>query len=233
MKSPLTGLICFVCVIILAVTAEAADTGQSFRPQWHTGLVWRVQAVYASPGSQNTWSQPVSWEYRIAESENLPSGQSVINVAARCLDEIAVSARFTYRKNDMTLESAEISKSVRGRKKINSLTFEGGVPVVTRQSPIPFDAPVFPVYPGLKLDYKVVSRIDDFLKKQIIIEQAVTVEPGGVFPLPEWTAGKQLFKVECFSREDGERIFVQYWDADLPWPVYGENKNMKYWIELK
>lgn len=239
MKSPLailTGLICSVFIIVLSVTVSAADNASSFQPQWHAAdadLVWQVQVVYASPGNQNTWSSPVLWEYRISKSENSGAEDRFIHINARCLDMMAAHARFVYRKNDVTLVSAEISNIVRGDEKIKTLTFDGGVPIASRQSPIPFDMPVFPVFPGVTGDFKVVSLIDGFLKKESVIEQAVTVVSGGAPPFPEWTAGKQLFKIECRDKNDGKRLFVQYWDADYPWPVYGENKNMKYWMDVK
>ena len=141
MKSPLTiwtGVIGFVCVVILSVTVNATDMGLSFQPLWHTDLVWRVQAVYTTPGDQNSWSQPVLWEYSISKSENSSTEEGFININARCLDGMASIARFKYRKNDFTLVRAEISNIVRGHERINVLTFAGGEPVATRQSPIPF-----------------------------------------------------------------------------------------------
>jgi hypothetical protein len=189
-----------------------------------------MEAVYASPNRPTEWSSPVVWEFSVSEIKNISPSEVFIYIDAKSASEISSSARLCFRANDFTMVSAEIVNHVRGKDETGLINFNGGEPVFTRQTPIPFDMPVFPLQPGMVQTFTIVSKIDLLLTKKKIVEQAVILVSGDAAPLPENLSGLMLLKVICRDNGSGKFLFTQYWHESSPWPVYGESENMKYWM---
>lgn len=227
MKQIVKILMCIAC-LLYAVTAAAE--GQ-FSPTWNEGQQWRVKAVYPSlspekPG--DSWSEPVIWFYRVVEKK-LYQGEECFFIEVRDLEGgLGIGLLMIYRARDFLLLNTQMIRQVRQRRMETSLDYEGSVPVRTTGSIIPFDTPAFPlVYPSDRY-FKTTRRVSHELKAQEIIRQQVElIKPGKDLPIEIKT--DQLIKVEC-TRQGGQSWFVQYWDARYPWPVFGYNNSIKYWL---
>ncbi len=127
------------------------------------------------------------------------------------------------------MEKTVLSKMRRGKEVSRTLTYGNGFPVSTEQTLIPFDTPVFPLIPPSSNSFSAVKHISRSLKVAETVRQEVRLA-GKVPELPDWPADKPLIEVRC-TRKDGTLLFVQYWSEDFPWPVFGQNGNMKYWLK--
>ena len=211
-------LLALSLLVIMALFFPLGGTAaDGARPLWTEGDTWTVRAVYPVQGGG--WSKPVLWEYRVAGVPGSGSGGYALEVTG--LDGAPeVKARLTYR-NDFSLAGAEIVRTLRGRSVVTALEYEAGAPVLTGRSPVPFDTPVFPLLAPSSGDYRAKRTIGDGLSVSVSVRQSAAADPGD----------EDILEVTC-AWGDGER-FVQRWKNNRPWPVYGENRNMKYWLVEK
>ena len=213
-------------IIVCSVQAAGADP---FRPAWQTGDRWIVKAVYRSHLDKDKWSEPVYWEYEIVGFEGDGSqGHYILEISDR-EGRLKLNTRLVHRAEDLSLIRAEITKTRRGKEFVRVLTYEGGTPVVTEQTLTPFDTPVFPLTCPSSIDFAVTKQIDQLKAVQTVRQEVKQVS--GADELPHQPPGTDLIEVKCTGK-DG-LIFVQYWDRALPWPLYGQNINMKYWLVEK
>jgi hypothetical protein len=215
----------FILALACASPATGADT---FLPAWQVGDRWLVKAVYPSPLDEGEWSAPVFWEYKIVGREEYGSESCYVLEIKDQKGGLKLSARLMYRLADLSLARAEITKTRRGKQIIKVLTYERGAPVETQQSLTPFDTPVFLFHHSSSTDFSVRRHVSQGLKATKTIRQEVR-RVSGAQELPNWPEDRDLTEVRC-SATDGTLIFIQYWDKNLPWPVYGQNRNMKYWL---
>lgn len=214
---------------ILAIAGVSPTTGaDTFLPVWRVGERWLVKAVYPSHLNEDKWSAPVYWEYEIVGREEHGSESCYVLEIKDQNGGLKLSARLIYRLSDLSLARAEITKTRRGKQIIKVLTYESGAPVETQQSLTPFDTPVFLFHPFSSTDFLFRRRISQGLKATKIIRQEIR-QVSGAQELQDWPEDRELIEVKC-TAGDGTLIFIQYWDKNLPWPVYGQNRNMKYWM---
>lgn len=215
----------FLFVFAFATPVASADT---FLPLWHVGDKWLVKAVYHSPLNKEEWSAPVYWEYKVvAREEHGPESYYILEIKDQ-KGGLRLTTRLVYRLEDFSLARAEITKTRRGKQIVKVLTYERGAPVETEQSLTPFDTPVFPIHSPSSADFSVIKHVGNGLKATETVRQDVR-KVSGTEELPGWPEDRELTEVKC-SASDGTIIFVQYWDKKLPWPVYCQNRNMKYWL---
>ena len=212
-------------ISVFLVKAAGAD---SFCPVWQVGDHWTVRAVYPSHLNEDEWSAPVYWEYWIAGREEHGSESYYVLEIKDQNGSLKLSTRLMYRPEDISLARAEITKTRRGKEVIKVLTYKRGIPVRTEHTLTPCDTPVFPLCLPSSTDYSLTRRIDEELKVRETFRQEVC-RAREVNELPDWPEDRDLIEVKCRSK-DGTLIFVQYWDENLPWPLYGRNGNMKYWL---
>jgi len=223
---------------VLFFSFSVSATGWSaevFSPLWQVGDKWVVKAVYPDPFEKGKWSSPVFWEYEVAREESLPTGNCIIiEVQEKTEKESRQALCLTYRLKDHRLLQVEITKTRRGKESLIRLTHEGEYPVETQQSPVPFDSPAFPLRIPSSVTFSIQKDISGGLKKTEIVHQVVQGVSGSTetADLPEEYHQKELIRVQCEDSQ-GKVIFCQYWDEALPWPVYGSNINMKYWLMEK
>jgi hypothetical protein len=215
-------------VLLIVASAPWATGADTFLPVWQVGDRWLVKAVYPSHLNEDEWSAPVYWEYRIAGREEHGSESYYVLEIKDQNDSLKLSTRLMYRTEDISLARAEITKTRRGKEVIKVLTYKRGIPVRTEHTLTPCDTPVFPLCLPSSTDYSLTKRIDEELKVRETFRQEVR-RAREVEELPDWPEDRDLIEVKCHSK-DGTLIFVQYWDENLPWPVYGRNGNMKYWL---
>lgn len=209
-------------VLIFPVRGVAED---GVTPVWKEGDTWFVQVVYPVQRGGG-WSSPVLWEYRVSGVPGPDSNRYVLEVKGlRSTPKLEV--RLTYR-NDFSLAGVEIIRTLRGRNIVTALEYESGAPIQTEHTLTPCDTPVFPLCLPSSTDYSLIRRIDEELKIRETVRQEVC-RVRGVEELSGWPEDRDLIEVKCHSK-DGTLVFVQYWDENLPWPVYGRNGNMKYWL---
>ena len=220
MGYPLLALLLFF-ILIFPVRCAAED---GVNPVWKEGDTWSVQVVYPVQGGG--WSSPVLWEYSVSGVPGPNSNRYMLEVKGlRSAPRLEV--RLTYR-NNFSLAGVEIIRTLRGRNIVTALEYESGAPIQTEHTLTPCDTPVFPLCLPSSTDYYLIRRIDEELKIRKTVIQEVC-QAREVEELPDWPEDRDLIEVKCHS-EDGSLSFVQYWDENLPWPVYGWNGNMKYWL---
>ena len=204
-------------LLLVLIFPARSVAGDGIRPVWKEGDVWSVRVVYPVQGGG--WSVPALWEYRVAGVPGSDSGGYLLEV--RGLNRAPeVEARLTYR-GDCTLPGVEIIRALRGRNLVTVLEYEAGAPVLTRRSLVPFDTPLFPLLASSSGEYNVKRKMLDGLSFVLSVTQ-------GVAPDPE---DEDVIEVTCVL-DNGEQ-FVQRWRENMPWPLYGENRNMKYWLVEK
>ncbi|MDM8524625.1 hypothetical protein QUF80_14750 [Desulfococcaceae bacterium HSG8] len=215
-------LVCFPQIIL----------AEMISPNWQTGDEWVVKAVYHSPVKKNEWSAPVYWKYAVTNrGTNAAGGFYVVEVSGsdRALQ---LSARMVYGE-DFSLLRAELKNIRRGKEIARTMKYGKGKPARTEQTLIPYDNPVFPLRASSSADFSVTRRISDDLKVKDTIRQEIQTA-NSVTELPDWPENKVLTQVRCsLVKKDVKPIFVQYWYKNLPWPVFGQNENMKYWLVIE
>ena len=218
------GLLCLAFLFVFAGAVRYTWAADNFLPTWHTGDRWLVKAVYPMPFKEGQWSAPVLWEYRITGCRE---GCYILDITDT-KGFLKLSGRIFYRQDDLSLVRAEITRFRHGKPAVRILTYAGGTPIQTEHTLTPCDMPVFPLHLPSFTDYFVTRRIDQELKTRETVRQKASLVRR-TEELPGWLEDRNLIEVKCLS-EDGTLIFLQYWDENSPWPVYGENKNMKYWL---
>jgi hypothetical protein len=211
-------------LFVLAFPSRGAAEGVT--PVWKKGDSWMVRAVYRSHPAENIWSEPVFWEYKIVGLEgDGTDGTYILEIRER-ESRLELTSRLAYRAEDLSLARAEITRTRRGEESVTVLTFTDGAPVVTRQTLTPYDTPVFPLTCPSSTDFTVTKQIGRLTAIRTVRQDVRQVT--GTVELPDQLPGGDLIEVRCTGK-DGP-LFTQFWDTALPWPVYGENQNMKYWL---
>ena len=223
-----TWRIFWLAVLFIVACAPWATGADTFFPVWQVGERWLVKAVYPSHLNKDEWSSPVYWEYEIVGREEHGSESCYVLEIKDQKGGLKLSTRLMYRPEDFSLAKAEITKTRRGKQVVKVLTYERDTPILTEQTLTPYDKPVFPLHLPSSTDFSVTREVSPGLKVAETIRQEVRPVYGAA-ELPDWPDDRKLIEVKC-TADDGTIIFIQYWDKNLPWPVYGQNRNMKYWL---
>lgn len=224
MKRYMFGILLVFALIVCSFQSAGAD---NFRPTWKTGDRWLVKAVYLSHMDKEKWSGPVFWEYEITGLEGEGrEGSYIIEIRDRD-GHLNLKTRLVYSADDLKLLSVEIEKKIRGKEYVKSMTFSSGdAPVVTEHTLTPYDSPVFPVVCPSLNEFSVKREVDGLKSVQIVRQESRFVSITD--EVPELPIEGKLIEIKCTGEEGF--YFVQYWEIGFPWPVYGENNNMKYWL---
>lgn len=216
-------------IVFLILCGGSTARAGSLMPVWKMGDIWVVRAIYPSPANRAEWSTPVYWEYRVAGIEEQgPETFFVLEVKDRD-NLVELNAQLLYREADLSLVEARIRKKGRRGKAITrTFNYEPGRPVRTGQSIIPYDTPVFPLIFPSSVQFSVKKRIAEGLMSVQNVRQDIREGAGAEVESGSYKGGG-LIEVKC-AGDDGTSIFVQYWREGLPWPVYGENRHMRYWL---
>lgn len=207
-----------------SLMSSALAQGEMFFPRWEVGDQWTVKLVYPHPTRENVWSPPMHWTYRVSAEEGNRFVVSVLNPQG------VLQVRLSYSQSDYVILGVELVKQQRGVSSVVTLDFQSPAPVLTSQSAAPFDTPVFPLRPGTSTEFLVQKRVDDQLKA---VEKVVQTVRKLIANPPELPGPVPAGTLEVVSqRADGVQLFRQYWSPQHPWPLYGENRNMRYWLSL-
>lgn len=221
----------WLVVFLFLAWAPWVSGAGPFLPVWQVGDRWIVKAVYHSHMNKDEWSQPVYWEYKIVSREGHGPGTYYTLEIKDLKAGLKLTTRLMYRPEDLSLARAEIIKTRRGKQIVKILTHEGGAPVATEQTLTPYDTPVFPLHSPFSTDFSVTKSVSQGLKATETVRQEVR-QVRGIKEIPGWPEDQDLTEVKC-TASDGTLIFVQYWDKNFPWPVFGQNRDMKYWLVKK
>lgn len=219
----------FLYFVTFFVLLFSATHVLGFTPQWKPGDTWVVAVSYAQAFGSQKWSEPVYWNYSISDAGNEDGPELILE--ARNHTDNSLGLR-VWLSDELTPVKVQTVRKIRGRKEIRETVPESDFPVLVGYTPTPFDFPVFPLeVPSTKNFTRIRSlspaselRTSENLcqesRSNIEIPERYDIEP------------QQLIEVKVLSREQ-ETLFLQYWDKNLPWPLYGENRNMKYRLVQK
>lgn len=214
-----------IFILLTPLLCFSVQTGATpgFMPDWKVGDSWRIAAVYPSPTDPGIWSDPIFWQYKVMERA-VENGEPVYEIAVSSADGGSqFSARFRYRLSDLSLAGVELSRIRRGREVKKRMNFQPLRPVSTTEGLIPFDTPVFPISAPSSSEYTVKEKLAGGLSYIRHFQQTVRQVQG----VEETQLKGPFIEVQCIEA-DGDLVFRQYWKKSLPWPVFGQNRYMKY-----
>lgn len=224
MKRFMLNTIVFLLLFVIIFPFQAG--ADSFMPSWQAGDRWLVKAIYPSHAAGDKWSEPVFWDYEVIGLEGYgPEARYILEIRDRD-GRVNLKTRLAYSAGDLSLVRAEILSVRRGEESVRVLAYDGGTPVVTEQTLAPFDSPAFPLAWPSSAEFSVIRQIDGLKDVRSVRQEVRWVTESD--EVPGHLPGSRLIEVK-FTGKDG-LIFVQYWDRAYPWPVYGENINMRYWL---
>lgn len=220
-----TILLCWLfCFAMLCVSGAALG----FTPQWKPGDTWMVEVSYAQVFGPEKWSEPILWLYSISEAEK--SEQPGIILEARNKTDNSVGLR-VWLTGDLTPVKVQTFRKIRGKEKIRLTEPEPDFPLRVGYTPAPFDFPRFPLeVPSTETFTRIraLSLAGDLRTSETLHQKSRWInavpESYGIEPR---TGSRDIIEVKVLSGEK-DTLFCQYWDNNMPWPLYGENKNMKY-----
>jgi len=221
-------MLVWVAVVVLLCASSATGSEGVFSPVWRVGDSWLVKTVYPSPVADGEWSAPLYWNYRIAGREMEGTEERYVVDVSEQTGRVGLKARLFYRCVDGSLAGVDMEKMSRGKIISTTLVYEKGVPVVSERTLIPCDTPVFPLVAPSSSEYRITRAVGEGMKAEKIVRQdvrRVAEAEGPSFPVAE----TPFFEVRC-TDDKGSILFLQRWGSGYPWPLYGENKNMKYWL---
>jgi hypothetical protein len=213
---------------VLYFTCPAA----AFMPNWKPGDSWIVEVSYAQAFGPEKWSEPVYWIYRISDDKT--QAQPGIILEARHKTDNALGLR-VWLSGDLEPIKVQTFRNIRGEEKMMEIKPEPGFPVWIHYTRAPFDFPVFPLdVPSTETLTRIRPlsdtselRVPEILKQESRVNDGIPEGYG--FELQ--SGAGDIIEITVSSQEQ-ETLFSQYWDKNLPWPLYGENKNMKYrWVK--
>lgn len=222
-------LITMILCILLCIPVSASSA-ESFTPKWNIGDEWTVKAVFPAGPEGKEWSSPVRFAYSVSEKKESP-GKFLVITIRDIAGGLGLTTTLFYRKNGFFMERAEIGKMFRGKKIVKTLKWESASPVQTRHTLTPFDSPGFPIVSPSSEAMSIKRRVGDDLFIRETVRKIVGPSKKDD-KIPGIKDRKDLIEVRCVT-EKGRLIFTQYWDPKLPWPVYGENENMRYWLDTE
>jgi hypothetical protein len=197
-------------------------------PPWTVGQSWLVKVSYANYRAEGQWSSPILWRYTVVDEGGGASGNCIEIKVSPLDDPSSEVALIKLAKDDGRPLSVTTVKQVRGKRVTLTRPYTDLQPLVTQISMVPFDLPVFPILDGQSDRYPVETPIagDLIRKREIILHTSVSPLPKESGMAPDMT---EFLKVSA-DYDNGEHIFTQYWEEGKPWPSFGENGSMRYWL---
>jgi hypothetical protein len=220
-------MLAWATVVVLLCASTVAGS-ENISPAWKVGDRWQVRVVYPSPVVDDEWSAPVYWNYRVVGREMEGAEERYAVDVSEQTGRVKLKARLFYRCSDGSLAGVDMEKMSRGKTIGTTLVYEKGVPVVSERTLIPCDTPVFPLTAPSSSEYRITRVMGGGMKAEKIVRQDVRRLPDAEGSSSS-AAGCPLFEVKC-TDDKGSILFLQRWGFHYPWPLYGENRNMRYWL---
>jgi len=222
----------WAAMVFLTCLCPAAGAQDIFLPKWSVGDNWLVKVVYPSPMVQDQWSAPVYWEYFVTGRETEGDEERYIVDVRERTGRVRLKVRLFYRCADLSLARVDMEKLSRGESLCTTLAYEKGAPVVSERTLVPYGTPVFPLSGDQSSEYRVLCGVQGGVKLQKTFRQQVVRVPD-VHTDGSETADEIFFEVTCTDDKKGDFLFFQRWSSRHPWPIYGENQNMRYWLVIE
>ncbi|NLI76823.1 MAG: hypothetical protein GX442_10325 [Candidatus Riflebacteria bacterium] len=140
-------------VIVMAMVlfmAGMADCSEGFRPVWQVGQTWTVETSYKrlADGSE-AWTTPVRWQFAVrAEKEIDGIDCYVVHVTAADLPEAKTQAVLCLAVSDLRpVQVIDVAAGPDGRAEATTRRLDGErlTPLLSGESAIPYDLPLFPL----------------------------------------------------------------------------------------
>ena len=228
MKKTFHTLIFFLCCIIFNI--QDADALQKLTaPVWQEGQTWLVKVSYPDFSRKDEWSSPVVWRYTVVGESGVGAERLlIVEVSREGENASQAAATLTVHATDMSPKEVETTKMRRGKPLSTTVKYEEKRPLITQTSMVPIDLPIFPLQLGERNGYPVTQELagDLMRKREIIVDTTESRIPESERAKSDTSA---YFKVTV-AFDDGDILFTQYWKEGKPWPSFGMNGSMKYWL---
>jgi hypothetical protein len=192
----------------------------AFTPTWQLAEEWQVKVAYPVAGKSGTWTAPIVWHYRVATLDQ----DNITLAVSRAGTEPEATLR--YRRADMSLVEIQYVKQLRGARKSFTESFASGLPVASEAFLAPYDTPIFPLQAPDRQEYAFTQSVAGLKTVGTIVQEVVSTS---TLPADAGATDDGSFlKVSCSRNRT--MLFELYWQTGQPWPTYGENRNMRYWL---
>jgi hypothetical protein len=202
-----------------------------FTPLWKAGDTWTVAISYVRAFGSQKWSEPMYWKYSVS-SDTGSKEQPGLILEARDKTDNFLGLRMRL-SSDLVPVNVQTFRKIRGRQLMTETKPASGFPLLVTHTLAAFDFPVFPLKaPSSKTfaGIQTLSRTSSLRMPKILKQENCWVGTiPEIYGVELETNSRELIEVKVLS-QDNDILFFQYWDKSLPWPLYGENKNMKYWL---
>ncbi len=216
------------CLTVFFSVGGAGAREDRTDPGWTKGQDWVVAVSYPSPMEDGTFSAAVRWQYRVVEAPDTTTEGVFVLEISRADAQGTPVAVVRLRKESLAPVSVETLTRRQGKTATHLTHFDVLRPLVTRGSMAPLDFPVFPVTEGERACYAFSQKVGgDLMRKREIFLEATS---GDVPPAGSGLSDAVDWLKVTAAYDDGVPIFTQYWIKGAPWPSYGENDSMKYWL---
>jgi len=220
----------FLCLLWMPSPLQSQECFTNF---WRVGDRWAVKAVYRVEGKADRWSEPVYWEYEIRGVNTSVADECFeLSITPRSGQVVKTGIRMLIRCRDLTPAVVEIPKKRRGKEYATVIRYSGSAPVETEQTLAPYDMPMFPLCSPSSSVFRFMRSIGEGLQQVKKIRQDVQVCSEHPVDVEKGVCNEELFEVTCFD-DNGNIMFQQYWCAGSKWPLYGWNRDMRYWLVEK
>lgn len=220
----------FLCLLCMPSPSRSQECFTTF---WKVGDRWTVKAVYRVEGKADGWSKPVYWEYEIRGLNTSGDDECFeLSITPRSGQIVKTGVRMLIRCRDLTPAVVEIPKNRRGKEYTTVIRYGGSAPVETEQTLAPYDMPVFPLCSSSSSAFRFMRSIGEGLQQVKKIRQDVQVRSEHAVDGEKIVCDERLFEVTCFD-SNKNIMFQQYWCAGSKWPLYGWNRDMRYWLVEK
>ncbi|RCK79246.1 MAG: hypothetical protein OZSIB_0117 [Candidatus Ozemobacter sibiricus] len=142
-----TWMIVLAMVLFLAGMAEC---GEGFQPSWQIGQTWTIEASFRrlADGS-NAWTAPQRWRYEVKNRKEIDGVDCfVLHITPVDRPESKTQAILCLAVSDLRpVQVIDVAPGADGRATATTRRFDGErlTPLLSGESPIPYDLPLFPL----------------------------------------------------------------------------------------
>lgn len=203
----------FGALFLIVITINQVSAIELISPCFNDGDSWKVRVYTRQYQDDSSFSSRYKdYQYSVSNIDDAAT-EVRYKVSIVSLADQNPEASFLYFDKQHQLLKVDIKTRVAGKSIAFVIDANPGQPFTTVHGYIPCDYPAFPLAGDQDMEFVTYRKITKRLKRKEIIKQRSTADGASI-------------SVTCTV--DNDMLFSQVWKPGLPFPVYGENKNMRY-----